>query len=249
MAEETHPPNEGGRYFATTRWSLILNAGDTGSPKSTEALECLCRSYWRPIHAFVCRTGVPPESAQDLTQQFFATLLEKQWLVRADRDRGRFRSFLLVYLKRFLSDERVRAAAQKRGGRHEMLSLDALAEDDGPGVEPVETRMPECEYDREWALTTLRNALGRLRTEAVQGGHEPLFLALQGHLGAESDTEPLMVLADRFGLGESAIKMRLKRWRARYQELIRSEVAQTVPRIADVDEELRHLMAALLDPR
>jgi RNA polymerase sigma-70 factor (ECF subfamily) len=247
MAEDSPAQEPGAGYFATTRWSLILDAGTHDSPESTEALEELCRSYWRPIHAFVCRTGIPPESAKDLTQQFFATLIEKQWLMRADRERGRFRSFLLVYLKRFLSDEQTRAMALKRGGGREIVSLDELEENSVNGLDPASPRTPECEYDREWALATLRNALARLRAETASDGHQNLFLAVQGHLGDESAAEPLAEVAARFGLGDSALKMRLMRWRARYRDLIRSEVAQTVPRIADVDEELRHLMAALLD--
>lgn len=237
------PPHQ----FATTRWSLVLDAGAADSARSILALEELCRSYWMPIHAYICRTGVPADSARDLTQQFFATLLEKQWLLRADQERGRFRSFLLVYLKRFLSDDRDRATAQKRGGGRTVLSLDQLVEDPSIGLEPSATRAPECEYDRQWALVTLRNAMSRLQTEAAASGLEALFQAVQGHLGLEDGTESLAAVAERFGLGESALKMRLKRWRARYQDLIRSEVAQTVPRMADVNEELHHLMAALLD--
>lgn len=236
-----------GQRFATTRWSLVLEAGASDSPGSVAALEELCRAYWMPIYAYVCRTGVAREWAKDLTQQFFAALLEKQWLVRADRDRGRFRSFLLVYLKRFLSDEHTRAAAQKRGGGRQILSLEELAGEDAIGFEPCAARAPECEFDRQWALITLRNAMARLRAEAADSGSGELFDAIQGHLGEEGSTESLGAIAEQFGLGESALKMRLKRWRTRYQDLIRFEVAQTVPRLADVNEELCHLMAALLD--
>lgn len=231
--------------FATTRWSVVLNAGDGDSSRCEAALEQLCRSYWPPIYAYTCRTGVPPEAAKDLTQAFFAALLEKQWLLRADRDRGRFRSFLLTYLKRFLSDEHQRLSARKRGGGREILSLDELAGEQGAGFVPSDERTPEGEYDRQWALITLQNALRRLRAEAVANGQEALFEALQGRLTETFTAESLAAIGQRFGLGESAVKMRVSRWRGRYQELIRSEVAQTVPQLADINEELRHLMAAL----
>lgn len=232
--------------FATTRWSLVLDAGAGHSADSSAALEELCRAYWTPIYAYLCRTGTSPESAKDLTQQFFATLLEKKWLARVDRDRGRFRSFLLTYLKRFLSDEHDRASARKRGGGREILSLEELAEDNAIGFAPAAARTPECEYDRQWALITLKNALLRLRAEAAASGQLELFEAVQGRLTEEGTSESLLEIGQRFGVGESALKMRLNRWRARYQQMIRSEVAQTVPRFADVNEELRHLMAALL---
>ncbi|MBL9135190.1 MAG: sigma-70 family RNA polymerase sigma factor [Verrucomicrobiales bacterium] len=247
MPPDLVPSDPSPQPFATTRWSLILDAGAGDSPTAMAALEELCRGYWVPIYAYVCRSGVAPDAAKDLTQQFFATLLEKQWLVRADRDRGRFRSFLLTYLKRFLSDERDRTAAKKRGGGKEILSLDELGSEEAAGFEPSAARTPECEYDRQWALSTLQNALTRLRAEAAASGAVELFEAVQGHLSHDDTSESLGAVARRFGLGESAVKMRLKRWRDRYQDLIRFEVAQTVPRIADVNEELRHLMAALMD--
>lgn len=232
--------------FATTHWSLVLNAGTRTPSETNAALESLCRAYWTPIYAYICRTGTSPEAAKDLTQQFFARLLQKQWLARADRERGRFRNFLLTYLKRFLSDEQDRAVALKRHGGREIFSLEALAEEDAMGFVPTAARTPECEYDRQWALITLRNALLRLQAEASIKGQRELFEALQGRLTEDGSSDSLAAIGQRFGLGESALKMRLNRWRSRYQELIRSEVAQTVPRFADVNEELRQLMAALL---
>ncbi|MCC7376852.1 MAG: sigma-70 family RNA polymerase sigma factor, partial [Verrucomicrobiales bacterium] len=231
MPQDLVPADPSPQPFATTRWSLVLHAGAGDSATAMAALEELCRGYWVPIFGYVCRTGVARDTAKDLTQQFFATLLEKQWLLRADRDRGRFRSFLLTYLKGFLSDERDRASAQKRGGGREILSLDELTEA-SLSFEPSAARTPECEYDRQWALTTLQNALARLKLEAASTGAAELFQAIQGHLSHEDSIESLGTIATRFGMGESALKMRLKRWRTRYQDLIRLEVAQTVPRIA-----------------
>ncbi|MBN9688798.1 MAG: sigma-70 family RNA polymerase sigma factor [Verrucomicrobia bacterium] len=246
MSPESLPDPGHREIFATTRWSLVLNAGTDDPTHGDAALEQLCRSYWTPIYAYTCRTGVPPESARDLTQKFFATLLEKRWLQRADRDRGRFRNFLLTYLKRFLADERQRESAQKRGSGREVLSLEDLAGDEGAVFGPSAARTPECEYDRQWALTTLKNALQQLQAEAIQHGQATLFEALQGRLTEGGSAESLAAIGQRFGLGESAVKMRLTRWRTRYQELIRSEVAQTVPQRADINEELRHLMDALV---
>ncbi len=237
------------RQFATTRWNLVADASLAGSPESQPALEALCQAYWHPIHAYILRTGAHPEAAKDLTQQFFALLLEKQWIIRADHRRGRFRSFLLTYLKRFLSDERDRASARKRGGTFEFLPLDELEDQptQTPSSLPAHLRSPEQDFDRHWALVTLANALERLRIEAARSGREALFLAVQGHLDHGDRDESLALVARRFGIGLSALKMQVKRWRSRYQDLIRAEVADTVPHLADVNRELRHLMEALAD--
>lgn len=246
--EPPHPEDRiPAAVFATTHWSLVLGAGGPDSPDARAALESLCRSYWPPIHAFIRRAGHSPESAQDLTQQFFARLLEKDWLHRADREQGRFRSFLLTYLKRFLSDERDRGGALKRGGGNPILSLEELRDDETSPYEPSEEITPDREFDRRWSLTTLDNALQCLRAEAERAGSGELFNALQDLLGGDGSGERQSQIGQRFGLGESAVKMRLNRWRIRYRELIRAEVARTVPRATDVDEELRHLMAALSD--
>lgn len=233
--------------FTTTRWSVVLGAVSEDSVESRRALEVLYLGYRAPILAFVRRTGVGREAAEDLAQQFFALLLEKKWLTRVDRERGRFRGFLLAYLKRFLSDQRDRASAGKRGGGVETLSLDDF---EGPeGVRDVASgaRHPDHEFDRQWALTVLHNALQRLRAEAAATGALGVLDAVQGHLVPGNQDETLGSVAARCGMGESALKMRLHRWRQRYQDLIRAEVADTVPRQADVNEELRHLMAALAD--
>lgn len=239
-------PAPAGR-FTTTRWSVILGAVSEDSIESRRALELLYQGYRPAILGFVRRTGVGREAAEDLAQQFFALLLEKKWLTRADPERGRFRSFLLVYLKRFLSDERDRASAGKRGGGVETLSLDDSEGQEGVPDVASGARHPDREYDRQWALTVLSNALQRLRAEAAATGALSVLDAVQGHLAPGDQDETLATLAARCGMGESALKMRVHRWRQRYQDLIRAEVADTVPRLADVNEELRHLMAALAD--
>lgn len=232
------------RMFATTHWSLVLNATGQG-PASDQALESLCRSYWPAIHCYVRRRVHDPEQARDLTQEFFARLLQRGAIAAADPGKGRFRTFLLTALQRFLSDELARAVALKRGGGDRLLSLEELASEEGRSFEPSTSRTPEQEFDRRWALATLDNALLQLRAEAEKAGNGDLFRALQGLLAGGGDHGELTQTATQLGLGDSAIKMRLSRWRARYRELIREEIAQTVPRLADLDEEMRHLLQAL----
>lgn len=235
----------GGSPFATTHWSLVLHAGRDDSPAARDALETLCRAYWPAIHAYVRRAGHPPETSRDLTQEFFARLLGKGLIGVADPQKGRFRTFLLTVLKRFLADEHDRVTAQKRGGGEVLLSIDELAAEAERPFEPGTDRTPDQEFDRRWALATLENTLRHLRAEAERAGHGELFAALQGFLGGLEPADTLAETGARLGLGESAVKMRLSRWRLRYRELLREEVAQTVPRVADLDEEMRHLLAVL----
>lgn len=231
--------------FATTHWSLVLHAGRDDSSLAQEALETLCRAYWPAIHAYIRRAGHPPEVARDLTQEFFARLLSKGLIGVASPQKGRFRTFLLTVLQRFLADEHDRVMAQKRGGGQVLLSLEELAAEEERPFEPSAGLSPEQEFDRRWALATLENTLRHLRAEAERAGHGELFTALQGFLGGGEPAGTLAETGARLGLGESAVKMRLSRWRMRYRELLRQEVAQTVPRVADLDEEMRHLLAVL----
>jgi len=234
-----------GAAFATTHWSLVLHAGQGDDLAAREALESLCRAYWPAIYAYIRRTGQSADAAQDLTQEFFARLLEKGLIGRADQHKGRFRTFLLTVLKRFLADEHDRSQTLKRGGGEVLLSLEELASEEQRPFEPSSGQSPEQEFDRRWALSTLDNTLRHLRAEAERAGHGALFEALQGFLGGGEPEGTLAETGARLGLGESAVKMRLSRWRIRYRELLRQEVAQTVPRVADLDEEMSHLFAAL----
>ena len=224
---------------------MVTDAGNGGSAPAREALETLCRAYWPAVHAYIRRTGQPPETARDLTQAFFAQLLAGGCLQAADRTRGRFRTYLLTLVRHFLADAHDRANAQKRGGGDMLLSLDELAAEGERPFEPSGGRTPEEEFDRRWALAAVDNALRQLRTEAERAGQGELFTALQSHLAGEASHGSLVTVARRFGLEDGAVKMRLRRWRVRYGELIRNEVAQTVPRFADLDAEMRHLLAAL----
>lgn len=235
---------EGGA-FATTHWSLVLHAGRGEDTAARDAMETLCRAYWPAIHAYIRRTGQAPEAARDLTQEFFARLLGKGLIGIANPQKGRFRTFLLTVLQRFLADEHDRTTAQKRGGGEVLLSLDELAAEEERPFEPSGGLSPEQEFDRRWALATMDNTLRHLRAEAERAGHGESFAALQGFLGGGEPEGTLAETGARLGLGESAVKMRLSRWRIRYRELLRQEVAQTVPRVADLDEEMRHLFAVL----
>jgi RNA polymerase sigma-70 factor (ECF subfamily) len=222
-----------------------LEAARLDSPAGVEALETLCRAYWPAIHAYIRRSGKAPEDARDLTQAFFARVLDKGLISIADGAKGRFRTFLLMLLHRFLADEHDRASAQRRGGGEALLSLEELAAEEARPFEPADFRTPEQEFDRRWALATVDNALRHLRAEAERNGMGELFNALRGFLAGGDPDETVGVIAGRFGLGEGAVRMRLTRWRTRFRDLLRQEVAQTVPRAADLDEEMRHLLAAL----
>lgn len=234
-----------GAAFATTHWSLVLHAGQGDDLAAREALESLCRAYWPAIYAYIRRTGQTPDTARDLTQSYFARLFDKGLIGIADRRKGRFRTFLLTLLQRFLADQYDHDTALKRGGGDPLLSLDELADEEGRQYAVSPDRTPEKEFDRRWALATLDNALRHLRAETERSGRGELFVALQDHLGGGDPERTLAEIGASFGLQEGAVKVRLSRWRARYRELIRQEVAHTVPGLADLEEEMRHLIAAL----
>ena len=231
--------------FATTRWSLVLEAGRRSSPQVRRALETLCEVYWYPLYAYVRRTGRQPAEAQDLTQEFFLRLVEKDSLRTADPDRGRFRSFLLVMFKRFLAHEREREGAQKRGGDRQTFSFDFSAGEERFSREPVDDWTPERIYQRRWALALLDRVLARLQEEYAMKGRAALFDALKGVLTGEAETRPYAEIAAALGLNEGAVKVAAHRLRRRYRDLLREEVAHTVEHEEDVDDELTHLLAAL----
>jgi len=231
--------------FATTHWSVVLSAGDHDSPESSRALETLCRSYWYPLYAYVRRTGKSPQDAEDLTQAFFARLLEKEWLAAADQTRGRFRSFLLSSLKHFLANEWDKASAQKRGGRVRFLSLDSKAAETRFHREPADTDAPDKQFDRRWALTLLDTVLNRLQQEYADEGKSNLFEHVKGTLGGDRASAPYARIAEALNMSEGAVKVAVHRLRQRYRAILRSEIAQTVATEVDVEDELRHLFAAL----
>lgn len=239
------PHDSGAARFATTRWSVVVAAGGETAEGPREALECLCRTYWPPIYAHVRRSGHDPQTAQDLTQAFFARLLEKQVLPRADRERGRFRSFLLASLRNFLCNEHDRRSARKRGGDRRVLPMVLDAAESRYGTEPGHQLTPDRAFERQWALTVLEQALTALEAQYRESGKHALFEALAPYLTPGNDNPDYGRTAAELGLSEAATKMAASRLRRRYRELIREEIARTVASPADVEDELRSLFAAL----
>ncbi len=248
MTDRTDEPSAGvheRRRFATTRWSQVLAAGRADTRGAREALSRLCESYWYPLYAYVRRWGYDADQAQDLTQEFFARLLEKHYLRAADPTRGRFRSFLLASLKHFLANERDRAGAIKRGGRTIVLPLEIENAEGRYSLEPPDNETPETIYERRWALTLLERTLARLSREFEAGGKRALFTRLEGYLTGEQETLPYAELAAELGMSEGAVKVMIHRLRRRFGALLREEVGDTVSTPADVDDEIRELFRAL----
>ncbi len=231
--------------FTTTHWSVVLAAGQGESPRAAEALETLCRTYWYPLYAYVRRQGHNPEHAQDVTQDFFAHLLAKGFPRGAGPERGKFRSFLLASLRHFLVDQHRHADAAKRGGGQRTVSLDESRGEERFRLEPQHDLTPEKLYEREWAMTLLDRAQSRLREEHVVAGKTELHDRLKGFPLAEKSVSSFQQAATELGMTESALKSAVHRMRARYRQLVREEVAQTVADPAELNEEARHLIAVI----
>ncbi len=229
--------------FVTTHWSVVLSARDRNSPDSDAALETLCRTYWFPLYAFVRRRGHNPHDAQDFTQEFFARLLKKEYLNSAASEKGRFRTFLLVALKRFLANEWDRQHAQKRGGTTPVLSIDQELAESRFASEPAHNLQPDVLFDRQWAMTLLERTMSRLHDEYVASGRARLFELLRGCLAKDESALPYAEIATRLNLTEPAVKMAVQRLRARYREILRAEIADTVASPEEIEEEIRHLFS------
>jgi len=235
------------QIFATTRWSLVLAARDASSPESAAALEALCRTYWYPLYGLVRRLGHGPHDAEDLTQAFFARLLAGGRLQAADPERGRFRTFLRVALKRFLANERARAQSVRRGGGQVFVPFDAArAETRLQGDARDSPLPPDALFERHWALALLEEALARLRAEQAAAGREAEFLRLKEFLAADRGAIPYAVIAAELGLSEGAARVAVHRLRKRFRELFRAAVADTVGDSGEVDDELRHIACLLV---
>ncbi len=234
-----------GAAFRTTRWSVVLHAAASESPEAAEAMSRLCSVYWYPLYAYVRRKGYKPEEAQDLTQEFFARLLAKNYLRTLDRQKGKFRSFLLAALEHFLAKEWRDANRLKRGGNHVILSLDQCDAENRYLVEAVDNVTAEHIYERRWALTLLNQAMNRLRDEFAGAGRLALFEALESSLTGEGANSTYAKLGAKLDMTEGAVKVAVHRMRSRYGELVRAEIADTVSATEDVDDELRHLLATL----
>ena len=231
--------------FVTTRWSVVLTAGRSDTTQAQQALEQLCRVYWYPLYAYVRRRGQSPPDAQDSTQEFFSRLLAGHWVGAADRAKGRFRTFLLTALTRFLANEWDRAHAQKRGGAAVSVPLDTAMAESRYCADTVNTLTPDRLYDRQWALTLLDRALTRLEAEHQRLGKAAEFAVLSPALTAERGDIPYGTMATQLSLNEAATRMAVHRLRKRFREVFREEIAQTVAQPDEVEEEIRHLFAAL----
>jgi len=234
----------GGAAFTTTHWSVVLEAQGE-SPAAQEALEKLCRTYWRPIFAFLRRQGFRPDEAEDITQGFFAELLERRSLDAVRKEKGRLRSFLLGGLKYFLANEQRRAMAVKRGKGQQLISLHELRAERQIEIEPADPTTAEMIYERRWALTVLERVLSRLKDEYSAAGNVALFDSLKELLPDEPGSPSQAEIATRLGMTENAIRQAFYRFRQRYQALLRDEIANTVATPGDIEDELRHLIAVL----
>jgi RNA polymerase sigma factor (sigma-70 family) len=242
---DTHSSTvEGGAQFARTRWTLVLTACASDSPTAAKALAELCQLYWHPLYAYVRRRGYAPHDAQDLTQEFFARLIEKHKLARLTREQGKFRSFLLTALNHFLTDEWKRGQAQKRGA-HQIVSLDAASAETRYRLVPADTLTPEKVFEKQWVLTLLDAVFGRLKMEYEAAGKSALFAELNFALTGDRSAVPYGELARRLGMSVGAVKVAVYRLRQRYREVLRAEVAETVAGPEDVEEELRELFRAV----
>jgi RNA polymerase sigma-70 factor (ECF subfamily) len=233
------------QWFATTHWSVVLAAKEGGSPGAGAALEKLCRTYWPALFAFIRRAGHDPIEAQDLTQEFFAEILRKDFLQHLHDQRGKFRSFLLTFLKNFLSGQRRRAGALKRGGGHLIIPLEDVAGNDARLPEPAAGLTPADVFDLRWAQAVMQRAVDSLRDEFASRGQAALFEALQDYQPREPGGPSCAELGRQFGLTEAAVKSAVQRMRQRHRELLREEIAHTVSRPEDIDEELAYLRSVL----
>jgi RNA polymerase sigma-70 factor (ECF subfamily) len=228
------------RWFVTTDWGAVLAAGQPGSPDADAALSRLCQIYWKPLYSFICHRGHSPEDAKDLVQGFFADVLERNGFGDYAPEKGRFRSFLLLLLKRYMANEWHRSNRQKRGGGCQVLSMDALDTEARYLHEPVDEMTPEKAFDRSWVTTLLGRILERLEAEHSGGGKEKVFEELKMLLSRE----PSRSYADigrELGMTEGAVKVAVHRLRQRYRDLLRAEIANTVSTPEEVDEEIRSL--------
>jgi RNA polymerase sigma-70 factor (ECF subfamily) len=236
---------EGPIDFATTHWSLVLLAGKDQETQSAAALDKLCRVYWRPIYAFARRRGCPFHEAQDLVQEFFAAFLRRGGVERADPSKGRFRSFLLTSFSRFLTNEWQRGQRLKRGGGLEILSLEAQSEEERFLSEPVDELSPERVFAQRWAHLVLERVVSRLENEFAAAGRSERFECLKPFLSGDNVGNSYADTAAKLGTSVPAVTSIIHRTRDRYRELFREEIAQTVANPSEIDDEIRHLLAAL----
>lgn len=247
--ERSDPPIPGNsvasRSFATTHWTVVVNAGHAPSGEAERAMASLCETYWYPVYAFVRRQTGDPDEALDLTQGFFARLLEKRDLAGVDRGRGRFRSWLVAAVKNYLANQRDRSRAEKRGGGRRPISIDATDAESRYRLEPSHDVTPERVFERRWALTLLEHVLRALRQESAAEGKGALFEALKDCIGGRPGDSRYRDVAARLDMNEGAVRMATHRLRRRYRELLREQIAQTVETPEQIEEEIAFLFNAV----
>jgi RNA polymerase sigma-70 factor (ECF subfamily) len=245
VSPDSKPNSAAADRFATTRWSVVVAAKGPSSPPVQEALAILCATYWYPLYAYIRHQGFSVEQTEDLTQGFFANLLEQHSLQVVDRAKGKFRAFLLTACKHYLANERRRAKAQKRGGGRTFLSLDFEDAEARYRQEPVDKLTPEKLFERRWVLALLDQVLGQLRQEFVDKGKGKLFDRLRVFLLGQEGVVPHGRVAEELDMTPGAVKVAVHRLRRRFRELVRAEIARTVDSAEAVDDEIRELFAAL----
>ena len=239
MKDAVHPA-----VFVTTHWSVVLRAGRSDTTRARAALENLCQTYWYPLYAYVRRRGYSAADAEDLTQGFFARLLELESLADVRREKGKFRSFLLASMNHYLSDQRDHALARKRDARL-TFSLDSKAAETRYGREPVDALTPQRLFERQWAMTLLETVVQRLRREYEAGGRGESFLQLRFAITGDKSEVPYLELAERLEVSEEAVRVAVHRLRKRYRELLREEIANTVTTEEEIADELQSLRRIL----
>jgi RNA polymerase sigma-70 factor (ECF subfamily) len=237
-------PSRKASSFTTTQWSLVLRAVDSQDPACREALAILCQRYWPPVYRYIRHRGYDINAAEDLTQSFFAQLLEKRSLKAANPERGRFRSFLLASVKNFLSDSWDKERAKKRGGDRQFISLD-FSDAEKFRHQPADEKTPEAVFEHQWANSVLAEVFSRLRQEALEGGALERFERLQGFLTGELEGTKQGQAAEELGMSAKTLRVAIHRLRKRFGKLLREQVAQTVADPGQVDDEIRYLLTIL----
>jgi RNA polymerase sigma-70 factor (ECF subfamily) len=228
--------------FPTTDWGVILAVAQRGSPEAEGALAKLCAAYWYPLYAFIRQSGYGQHEAEDLTQEFFARLVEKHYLEGITIEGGRFRSYLLTALKHFLANERDKLRSEKRGGGRSIIPIDEVVAEELYRRELVDDETPDLLFERRWAVRLLEHVRRRLAQEYQTRGREELFRALEGHLSGAARLIPYAALGARLGMSEGAVKVAVHRLRKRFGQLLRLQIAETVSRPEEIDEEIRYLI-------
>ena len=249
MSDNSHVSSTptGTSRFATTHWSVVLAAGDSSAPQHQGALSTLCQKYWFPLYAYLRRRGYDTHQAEDGTQAFFTQMLEKHYLRRVEPKPAKFRSFLLMALKRFMADQRRRANAVKRGSGKKVLSFNIVAAESQYAIEPAHNLSPEKLFEKSWALTVLEQTMIRLEAELASTGKEELFESLKIYLCGAEDSIPYREMAIELNMTEAAVKAAVYRLRQLYRRMLRDEILQTVSTHDQVDEEIQNLFTVLAD--